>query len=140
MRLLAEKKVLRVLDANFNRAKEGLRVCEDITRFVLDDPYLARQYKTLRHALSGVGSLAFKHCLVAVRDSRHDVGRTITTKPELTRKTVKDIFWANSQRVKESVRVLEEFLKLADRKSSASCKEIRYRIYVLEQKILGRIL
>ena len=43
---------LRILDAALNRAGEGLRVVEDYVRFVLDDPFLTRQIKTLRHELS----------------------------------------------------------------------------------------
>jgi len=33
--------VLRILDANFNRAREALRVVEDYARFVLDDGHLS---------------------------------------------------------------------------------------------------
>ncbi|MEN6495839.1 MAG: hypothetical protein ABFD16_16275, partial [Thermoguttaceae bacterium] len=43
--------VLRVLDAAWNRAREGLRVVEDYTRFVLDDRHLTEQLKQLRHEL-----------------------------------------------------------------------------------------
>src|SRR4051812_49545220 len=44
--------VARALDACANRAREALRVCEDYCRFALDDPYLSRQLKELRHDLA----------------------------------------------------------------------------------------
>ena len=43
---------LRILDANFNRAREALRVMEDFARFELDDALLTEACKTLRHALA----------------------------------------------------------------------------------------
>src|SRR5439155_19014529 len=46
--------VLRLLDANANRAREGLRVIEDYTRFVLNDGQLSAELKDNRHELSDV--------------------------------------------------------------------------------------
>src|SRR5262245_59797174 len=43
--------VLRILDAQANRAAEGLRVIEDYVRFVLDDRHLSQLAKSLRHDL-----------------------------------------------------------------------------------------
>ena len=45
-------KLLRLLDANSNRAREALRVLEDYTRFVLDDDLLSSRLKNLRHELA----------------------------------------------------------------------------------------
>lgn len=140
MRCVSEEKIFRVLDANFNRAKEGLRVCEDVARFILDDKTLTQGYKKARHALSDLCPARTKKRLIVTRDSQKDVGRPVTTPTELTRKGVRDIFLANSQRVKESVRVLEEFLKLVNSRHAIACKEIRYQVYILEQRTLGRIL
>ena len=44
--------IARILDANFNRAREAVRVMEDYARFVLDDPRLSEQAKGLRHGLA----------------------------------------------------------------------------------------
>ena len=41
--------LLRLLDANANRAREALRVLEDYARFVLDDGALQAGLKSLRH-------------------------------------------------------------------------------------------
>ncbi len=43
--------VLRILDANLNRAREALRVVEDYARFVLNDDALCGELKQLRHDL-----------------------------------------------------------------------------------------
>ncbi len=129
-----EKKILRILDANFNRAKEALRVCEDICRFLLDDPQKTLQFKSLRHRLTGVlAGLPFED-LIKSRNIEEDVGKK-TFETELQRKSVFDIFYANSQRVKESLRVLEEFTKLLNRRRALDLKKIRYEIYGLEKKV-----
>ena len=47
-----QEKILRVIDANFNRAREGLRVCEDVCRFFCDHKSLTVKYKLLRHELT----------------------------------------------------------------------------------------
>ena len=70
------------------------------------------------------------------RNSIKDVGRFIKA-DELKRKGVRDIFFANMQRVKESIRVLEEFAKLGNLKAALGFKDIRYKIYDIEKKVLG---
>ena len=46
--------VYRVLDANYNRAVEGLRVVEEFARFVISDPRITSELKQLRHQLGVV--------------------------------------------------------------------------------------
>lgn len=130
-----KKQLYRVIDANFNRAKEGLRVCEDVCRFVLNQTAATKKYKDIRHNLTGIiGSLTLKK-IVEARNITGDVGR-VTTDSELKRKKVSDIFYANSQRVKESIRVLEEFAKILNTRQSQKLKTIRYECYELERKII----
>ena len=45
------KPLLRLVDANLNRASEGLRVVEDVSRFILDDNRLFLKLRDLRHSL-----------------------------------------------------------------------------------------
>lgn len=135
---MRQGKIFRVIDANFNRAKEGLRVCEDVARFVLDEKEGARGYKEIRHALSGACLKVIKQHGIGARSIATDVGRA-TISPELKRASVKDVFYANSQRAKESIRVLEEFFKLTDVTRAVVIKRIRYRIYALEQKIFRKL-
>lgn len=127
--------ILRIIDVNLNRSQEGLRVCEDIVRFILDDKKLSRSFKSARHKISELSKKVHspKLSLLKSRNIKGDVGK-ITTYREGKRKDLKDVFRANIQRVKESLRVLEEVYKLFDKKISQSFKKIRFRVYELEKK------
>ncbi|MBN1869887.1 MAG: thiamine-phosphate pyrophosphorylase [Candidatus Omnitrophica bacterium] len=137
MRKRDDKQLDRVIDANFNRAKEGLRVCEDVCRFVLDAENLTRGYKTVRHRLTEVVSGFTGLEMILSRGIEMDVGRK-SAPAELKRKSIKDIFYANSQRAKESIRVLEEFAKLRDKKHAEGLKRLRYKVYALEKDVIER--
>ncbi|MCK5214947.1 MAG: thiamine-phosphate pyrophosphorylase [Candidatus Omnitrophica bacterium] len=130
-----DKNVYRVLDANFNRAKEGLRVCEDVCRFLFNKPGLTRKYKDIRHQLSENLAKIGAEDVIKARNIDGDVGKG-STKIEFKRTDCRDIFYANSQRVKESIRVLEEFSKLIDEKRAQNFKGLRYKIYALEKEIV----
>ena len=130
----------RILDANINRAKEGLRVAEEICRFILNNKAFTAELKKIRHDLDGIflGMPGFPKRFLKERESAGDVGRKISA-GELKRGSVRDIFFANMQRVKESVRVLEEFSKLTDAGQALKFKRIRYRVYITESKIGKRL-
>ena len=132
---IIERKIYRAIDANWNRAKEALRVCEDISRFVLDEQSLSGQWKQLRHGVFAASRRfgAKNIDLLQERDIGRDVGRA-TILPESRRKNVEEVFFANAQRAKESVRVLEEFAKLIDAGTARDFKNIRYKIYAAEQR------
>ena len=131
--------IYRVIDANLNRAKEGLRVCEEITRFILNDSKLTSNFKNLRHKINnhirGLGNFSL---LIKERESKKDAGRRLLNKSEVKRSDFKDIFSANIQRVKEALRVLEEFTKLDDVDIALDLKQIRYDIYELEKKVIKK--
>ena len=139
MRKIENGKIARIIDANLNRAKEGLRVCEDVSRFIFDNSKVTRDYKTIRHKLEAVVQSLFpkKAALISQRDINSDVGRSSTV-AEFKRQNVRDIFYANSQRSKESLRVLEEFTKLLNTRSAQAFKELRYKIYALEKNIVKK--
>ncbi len=129
-----DKPIARILDANTNRAKEGLRVCEEIARFVFQDKRLSAELKGQRHLLTALAAQACPRTrMLAGRDARGDVGRTVTGE-EMKRSCLQDIFYANIQRVKESVRVLEEFSKLKEGRAAMRFKAMRYRLYSIEQR------
>lgn len=133
------KGIDRIIDANINRAKEGLRVCEEITRFILDSRSLTAALKNIRHTIDSLSrSLAQNKNLLKERESRKDIGKNIYIN-ELKRRTVKDIFFANCQRVKESIRVLEEFSKLKNKTTALKFKNLRYSLYEIEKKAAGKI-
>lgn len=128
-----KKNLLRVVDANFNRSKEALRVIEDIFRFVLENDELRKKARVLRHSLDKVSANKIFKTAMLFRDSKSDLGKK-TDALEFNRKTVSDIIYANLQRAKESVRVLEEFLKIISPQQVKLLKKIRYDIYSLEKK------
>jgi len=131
------KSLYRILDANFNRTKEGLRVCEDLCRYIWNQRALTRAFKDLRHELTGImAGLDIQKALKA-RHIQGDVGRA-TSVSESKRDDINTLFAANSQRVKESLRVLEEVTKLLDAGISSKLKVLRYKVYALEQKVIGR--
>jgi len=124
----------RIIDANLNRVKEGLRVCEEITRFILDNRKLTAVFKKIRHDVDQFSRRIYPVAkLIKERKSNADVGRYNSCQ-ELKRCSCKDIYWANLQRIKESLRVLEEFSKLIDKKLALGFKQLRYKVYEIEKK------
>ncbi len=136
----AAKNINRIIDANINRAKEGLRVCEEITRFLFGQRRITSELKAARHKIGSVLKrlpVTLPQFLEA-RDTRRDIGRDIYIN-ELKRGGLGDIFFANIQRAKESLRVLEEFSKLNSRSAAVEFKKLRYAIYELEKKVIKKI-
>jgi thiamine-phosphate pyrophosphorylase len=125
------------MDANFNRSKEGLRVCEDVCRYVLNEQSSTRKYKAARHQLTEIVSGLNMSGLIRSRNIMRDIGRR-STEAEFKRHDAMDIYFANSQRVKESIRVLEEFMKLRNKRLAEKLKKLRYRVYALEKTIIER--
>ena len=133
--------VYRIIDANLNRVMEGVRVCEDIIRFSTNDEILTLQLKELRHNIfSAIKDLRNEHLeeLIHSRDTDRDVG-TRSTDSEKTRDDIADLFLANTQRGKESLRVLEEVLKLFDRELSQEFKRFRFKLYEIEKMAVKKI-
>lgn len=135
-----------MIDANLNRSSEGLRVLEDVARFLLNDAELGRRLRTLRHDLArqskslGVG-------LLSQRDAEHDVGRLHSKDREpITEATslrgLLDLVAANAKRVEESLRVIEELAKLPEMNSvlnSADFEQTRFALYTLERDLISKI-
>jgi hypothetical protein len=130
-----DKGVYRIIDANLNRVMEGIRVCEDITRFASDNnERLTLKLQDLRHEVfNAIKDLRNEHLkeLVSSRDL-HDVGIR-STESEMSRDNLVDLFLANTQRGKESLRVLEEVLKLFDQNLSQKFKKFRFKLYEIEK-------
>jgi len=131
---LSKELIYRVLDANLNRAAEGMRVCEEVTRFILNDRQLTTLFKNIRHQIFKISGVLMREKLIKRRESQQDVGRSLFY-GELKRSSYQDIFFANMQRVKESIRVLEEFYKLVDKNTAIKLKKIRYHAYEVEKKV-----
>ena len=118
---------LRLIDANLNRLREGIRVVEDIFRYVYNDKQTAIKLKELRH----LSRLENYIELLETRDVKNDVLRS-SIKSEQNRTDLYSILIANFKRAQESSRVLEEFCKLISVEDSENFKYIRYELYNLE--------
>lgn len=138
----ASERILRIIDVNFNRASEGLRVLEEIARFILDNASLTEQLKTLRHDLIR-GDASFQEKLLQSRNSVGDVGMDIEVAREEKGKELPIVLVANSRRVQESLRTLEELAKLPENPGgleAAKFMHARFKLYALEQELMSRLL
>ena len=125
-------KELRLLDANLNRLREGIRVVEDVFRYMYDNKIIASQLKNLRHKVR----IDKYEALLNSRDIKNDVLKP-STASEQARKDLQSILIANFKRAQESARVLEEFTKLYDSNNSEVFKTIRYELYDLEKAVIN---
>ena len=133
-----EIQIYRLLDANANRAREGLRVLEDIARFIMDDETLTRQLKGERHKIT---SLLRKvpggeKLLLKGRDSDTDVGSRSYPCSEGKRAGISEVAISNFRRSQEAIRVLEEVTKIFKSDLPRSFKAMRFRLYILEKKFI----
>ena len=121
------KNHLRLIDANLNRLREGIRVVEDIFRYIYNNKEISTKLKSLRH----IARTKNYYELLETRDVENDVLRE-SIKSEQNREDLNSILIANFKRAQESSRVLEEFCKLISIEDSENFKYIRYELYNLE--------
>ena len=135
-------KTARILDANLNRGREGLRVAEDVVRFILDDADLAARIKAIRHEVTAIfQQLPLDELeLLSARDSQGDVGMNLNCASEDLRPNLSHIASANIHRSQEAMRVLEEVSKLYDDSIALKFKKLRFQIYGLEKEILSGLI
>ena len=122
----------RILDAAFNRAREALRVLEDVYRFGRDDRAAQRLLKRLRHRLSAL-ERPRALSLLAARDASRDVGRGDDLS---TRSGLGDVAAANFKRLEEALRAVEE--TGGDLRAAASA--LRFETYEAERQFLPPLL
>ena len=131
--------LLRTLDANLNRAREALRVMEDVARFELSDWGLAAALKQARHDLRAVVEAAGVDplTLAAWRDTPGDVGTGMSAKGERDRAGIMGVLGAAGKRAGEALRVVEETVKTLPSSGEAdrAVKALRYRVYELEKRM-----
>lgn len=129
----------RIIDANFNRAREALRTMEDLARFALDDAALAAACKDLRHELTDAIHALKPHgldrgTLLASRDTPGDVGTHISTPQEHDRPSLAAIAAAAGSRLSEALRSIEEAAKAAGA-DARPFEQLRYAAYTLDQRL-----
>ncbi|MCK5241990.1 hypothetical protein KAR34_06035 [bacterium] len=139
----------RILDANLNRAREGLRVVEELARLVLENAKLQKQSKVIRHGITqaekmlcivgnGRDCLGNGHdrSLLASRAAYRDPGAKTTVAGEKKRTKLQDVARANIRRAQEALRVLEEIAKLKNGPASRKFKHLRFKTYDLEYDVV----
>ena len=129
MQDVTSKQTIRILDANINRASEGLRTLEEAARLTFQDESGSAVLKELRHRLGKAASVIDRKARLQVRSLETDAGAGITVPEESRRASVNEIVIAAAERVTQSLRQLEEFAKVVSEQASSQFKQLRYKAY-----------
>ena len=125
-------RIFQIIDANLDRAREGLRVLEDWARFGLGENECVKKIKNFRQILG-------KHHLEVYKQSRNyveDECKGLTHQEQINRKTPEQIICSNSARVQEALRVIEEFSRLNNNHELSKIASELDEIYALEINLL----
>lgn len=122
----------RLLDANLDRAREGLRVLEDWARFGLDRGDLVVRTKDMRQRLGRLHRDAYKFARHTATDPAAGLGHPA----QAERSSPSAVLGANAGRVQEALRVLEEFGRSSDPLLAEEASALRYLLYDLEVDLL----
>jgi len=125
--------VLRLLDANLDRAREGLRVAEDWARFGLNRRDLVAALKDLRQQLGSCHLPSYRQARHTASDSAAGLGHPA----QAQRLDSQAVVAANCARAQEALRVLEEFGRASNPGLAAVAEACRYRLYDLETQLLA---
>ena len=132
LKQIEDIRIAQIIDANLDRAREGLRVLEDWARFALGRKDLVKSFKNFRQILG-------KHHLKIYKESRNfinDKCAGLTHPEQFIRDNASSIISSNAARVQEALRVIEEFSRDHNQNLSKISSEIRYEIYSLEIELL----
>ena len=125
--------IFQIIDANLDRAREGLRVIEDWARFGLGREDLVIKIKNHRQILGKNHLQIYK----ASRNYIEDKCKGLAHVEQTSKKSPEKIISCNSARVQEALRVIEEFSRGTNPELSKIASDIRYEIYSLEIKLLN---
>ena len=128
-----DKRIPRLIDANLDRAREGLRVIEDWCRFGLNRKDLVIILKDWRQKLG----IHHKDIYKKARSTITDQGAGLTHPAQENRNDLEDVIAANFSRVQEALRVIEEFSRNLDPSLAKTATNIRYGLYDLEIRVIG---
>jgi len=126
-------RIYQIIDANLDRAREGLRVLEDWARFGLGEEKYVERIKNFRQILGKNHLKVYKQS----RNHNEDKCKGLSHQEQINRKTSEQIISSNSGRVQEALRVIEEFSRLHNNELSKIASDIRYEIYTLEIDLLS---
>ncbi len=129
----SNNRIAQLIDANLDRAREGLRVMEDWCRFGLKRSDFSIQIKDWRQQLGVHHHNIYRKARLTSNDPAMGVSHPL----QKVRSTPEAVFIANSSRVQEALRVIEEFTRLTDPKLCEIATKIRYETYEIEIKVLN---
>ncbi len=132
-----DKGLYSVIDANLNRAVEGLRVSEDLLRFHYRAAEKSSKLKDIRHRIFAAAASFSYAKLLDGRDVPGDAQKFIEPDGGKSRDSAGDVLRANLHRAMEAVRSLEETSKLlrGPEGEAGRFQEIRFSLYGIEKEI-----
>ncbi|MEO0161424.1 MAG: thiamine phosphate synthase [candidate division WOR-3 bacterium] len=122
----------QILDVNLNRLSESLKFIEDYIRFELKNPRHLEKIRKLRYDFFLLKKSLSLSEIISHRCIKLDAGRTPDF-DRIPRSQETDLILANFTRAKEASRIIEEILRLKNKKAGRQMKEIRFGIYEIEK-------
>jgi len=127
--------VYRILDANLNRAREGLRVIEEYLRFIRQDPRGSWMLKQWRHEFRWMTDKLGIRQLLDARAADSDVGRDLQSPSQTAKQDPQAITAAGVKRLQEALRVIEEYASAVDPEVSTRAGKMRFEVYQFEREL-----
>ena len=129
---ITDTAVWRLLDANVNRAREGLRIVEDTARFILNKPKAAKDFRVMRHELDALARIHYR-TLLAARNVDQDSGKT--NRASGYQGNIQALLAANFKRCEEALRVVEEYGRILSPRTVEKAQRLRFKIYHWEKTL-----
>lgn len=136
------RQTVRIVDASLNRIGEGLRFLEELARMIFNDADITRRVKSLRHRLV-ISDISFQQRLLDSRDADGDIGADMAVSGETGEKKLAELLVANSRRVQESLRTLEEIARMPGSPAELDTdrfRQARFDIYTIEKELFSCLL
>jgi len=130
--------LIRIIDADTNRACEGMRVLSDVARFVLNNASLAERAGALRRAIRDIASAKMgrgEQHLLDARNVDGDPDKDTTGERARSRGRLVDTVAASARRTQEALRSLEEFSAPLFGDAAAEYARLRFECYNLHAEI-----
>ncbi|MFA5863233.1 MAG: thiamine phosphate synthase [Phycisphaerae bacterium] len=130
-----EKTIYRILDANLNRGREGLRVVEEYLRFVREDRRGSWFVKRWRHQFREMTQQLGQEKLLSARAAISDVGKDLASPSQPGKQNPQAITSAGLKRIQEALRVIEEYSSPIAPTVSDLASRMRFEIYQFEKEL-----
>ncbi len=141
----AQDTAFRIIDANLNRLREGLRSAEEYFRFSGrgDNAGTAAEFRAVRSLVKQGASSIPQNMLLENRMTGTDPFAEPDPGIDPVRENIEDIVKAGLKRAQEASRVIEEYSLVLDERIQESgtvlsslFKRVRFKLYNLEKEIM----